>query len=126
MTLNRADENVVQISSLNQNQSERMIAIIALGILEGVKNGVVDFTEAENCLFGPYGRGVLVNLGLSKKLVDIVHSGSALEDMEDIFPQNPELGLLREIEKLQNDVLEILRKTKYDPYDYKDWLDYQV
>ena len=122
--MKKPNEDTIQISSLNHNQSERMLAIIALGILEGIKNDVVDFTEAEKSLFGPYGRGVLVNLGLSKKLIDLVHSASALEDIEEISPKNPKLALAKEIEDLQKDALEILGETEHDPYSYKYWLDY--
>ena len=65
---------------------ERSVAVMSLGLCAAIVGGSVSLTEAENRLFNPKVLFRLEALGLPESLIEIVHLGTELEDVQRLVP----------------------------------------
>ncbi len=65
---------------------ERSVAVMTLGLCAAIVGGSISLTEAEVRLFNPKVLVRLEALGLPESLIEIVHLGTELADVERLIP----------------------------------------
>lgn len=110
--MNASSEVRIEEATADQLAASRMVALIALGLLEGLKHGVLSPEEAERTLFGPLGAEVTAQALLAEEVTRVIHSSLFFEDYPDLFPDDHEERLRRRLEQLQAQLLNYLRRTR--------------
>lgn len=65
---------------------ERSVAVITLGLCAAIVGGSISLNEAEASLFNPKILIRLEALGLPESLIEMVHLGTELADVERLIP----------------------------------------
>lgn len=114
----------VEVATEGPLAASRMVALIALGLLEGLKHDVLSLEEAERTLFGPRGAEVTAQARLAEEVIEVVHSSLFFEDYPDLFPNNHEERLQRRLEELQVQLVNYLKMTRHAVHipDLPHWL----
>lgn len=76
----------LKINTVQKPYIERTLLIFQLGILEGLKNGVIKIDEAELFMFNLYFVGKLKEHALNDVLLQVSEEGCELEDIESLIP----------------------------------------
>jgi hypothetical protein len=67
-------------------QIERMLCQLCIGILNSLLKRSISIREAEQLLFSPFTNEYLRNNKISKNIINLIHRGCELEDIESLFP----------------------------------------
>ncbi|MEH6944943.1 DUF3969 family protein [Bacillus sp. JJ722] len=86
---------------LNLAQLEKLILVNISGVVECLRNKLITVEHAEKAIFSPYSIDLLKNKGICTEIIDLIHMGMELEDIESLMP-----------EKLESSIAEIKSKTK--------------
>ncbi len=95
-------------------QIERMLCQLCIGVLNSLLKKEISIREAEQLVFSPFTHEYLKEFRLSKDLIDIIHRGCELEDIESLLP-----------EKFDDVVNELIAKT-YSVVKQLPEIDYQL
>lgn len=68
-------------------QLERVVSLLTIGLAVALERGKVTTAEANQILFSPYAMGLLRSAGVRDAVVDLVHAGTEIEDIEDSLPE---------------------------------------
>lgn len=68
-------------------QVEKMILIKIIGVMECLEKELIVIEEAEKILFSPYSMEFLKKKGINKEIIEIIHLGTELEDVESLIPE---------------------------------------
>ncbi|BBL71810.1 DUF3969 family protein [Methylogaea oryzae] len=72
---------------------EKLMAIIAIGVSVSLKRGAVSISEAEQLLYSPRTFEVLKSARADKTVLSIIFSGTELENIARLLPDNLEKEL---------------------------------
>lgn len=110
----------VKLSAHSKKDANIMLLISIIGLLDSLESGILAIEECEQYLFSPYSLDVLRKKGIDKKIIDIVHLGTELEDVESLRPDKLEAG----IKELHDAAKELLKEIKPEGIYYceKKWL----
>lgn len=89
---------------------EKLLLINILGTLEALKNKKITINESETNIFTPYTFFTLEKKGINKKIIDLIHEGCELEDVESLRPEK----LDEVIEELKQRTLNLLGEYEED------------
>ncbi len=89
---------------------EKLLLINILGALEALKNKKITINESETNIFTPYTFFTLEKKGINKKIIDLIHEGCELEDVESLRPEK----LDEVIEELKQRTLNLLGEYEED------------
>jgi Protein of unknown function (DUF3969) len=64
----------------------QLVAVMSLGLCAAIAGGSVTIDEAERRLFNPKVLAQLTALGVAESLLEIVHLGTELEDVQSLVP----------------------------------------
>jgi hypothetical protein len=64
----------------------QLVAVMSLGLCTAIASGSVTIEEAERRLFNPKMLSQLTNLGIADSLLEIIHLGTELEDIQSLMP----------------------------------------
>ena len=84
---------------------ERLISILNIGLCVAIARGALSVEEAENYLYSPYTMQKLKTLGVSQALIDTIHLGTELENVERLVPES----FSDSLNEIQEKAIEILR-----------------
>jgi hypothetical protein len=91
-----------------QSEIERWVAVMSLGICAAIAGESMSIEAAESRLFNPRTLVQLEKLGMNQELLDIVHLGTELEDVQSLAP-----GRLQEsLEEIQSKAQRILSRLQ--------------
>jgi hypothetical protein len=88
------------------NYVENFLLSLIIGLIEGIKSGVISIDEAEILLFTPGKLNWIKELKLDKTLYNLIHMGTELEDIKSLMPERLDSKLLEMLESAKK----ILRK----------------
>jgi hypothetical protein len=71
----------------DQADVSELVAVMSLGLCTAIEAGSVTIAEAERRLFNPQILAGLEGLGLVEELLEIVHLGTELEDVQSLIPE---------------------------------------
>ena len=97
-----------------------MLLVSIIGLLDSLKSGILAIEECEQYLFSPYTLEILRRKGIDKRIIDIVHLGTELEDIESLLPDRLEAN----IQELYDEAKELLKEMKPEGiyYGEEKWL----
>ncbi len=84
----------------------QMVAVMSLGMCTAIVAGSLSIEDAERRLFNPQVLARLTELGLPEALIEIVHLGTELEDVQSLIPDR--LG--KSLEQMQAKALAFLNQ----------------
>lgn len=67
-------------------QLERVVALLTIGLAVALERGKVTTSEANQILFSPHAMTLLRSAGVRDAVVDLVHAGTEIEDVEFSLP----------------------------------------
>lgn len=102
----------------SKDEAERLLAVICAGLCVSLDAGAITINEAENYLFSPATIYHLGQLGLSEDAIDLIRSGTELEDFESLLPHQ----LKGAIEKLRARAIEVTRVRGDGKLPKAQWL----
>ncbi|MBO0453181.1 DUF3969 family protein [Candidatus Enterococcus murrayae] len=110
----------LKLSVYNKKDANIMLLVCIIGLLDSLKDGILAIDECEQYLFSPYSLDVLKRKGIDRRIIDIVHLGTELEDVESLLPERLEAN----IQELHQRAKDLLREIKPDGiyYGEKKWL----
>lgn len=115
--------NEMMIKIADKIEIEHFISILNLGLCVAIENGVLSIEEAEAYLYSPYTMEQLEKLGVAQELIDIIHLGTELSDLESLLPEKLSSG----IEEIKTNTLELIksRSALISTTDRKKWIQIQ-
>ena len=107
------EDKLIEIKNEN---FEKVILIVLIGILDSLKNHVISIEEAERIIFSPYMENRLRRHNVRSEIIDIIICGCELEDIESLLPE--------ELDKNINDLLNrtIVLLKQYEKIDDNFWI----
>lgn len=102
--------NTLIFETENKDQTEKLLLINLLGIIESLTLNLITLEEAEKILFTPYTMDILQEKQISKEIINIIHLGTELEDVLSIIPDKYNDSLL-EMRRLTTECLKLKQKT---------------
>ncbi|NJM47157.1 MAG: DUF3969 family protein [Alkalinema sp. RU_4_3] len=91
----------------DRSDVSELVAVMSLGLCTAIAGGSVSIEEAERRLFNPKVLAQLTGLGLSESLLEIVHLGTELEDVQSLVPER----LSESLAQMQAKSLAFLNQT---------------
>lgn len=110
-----AMEMIIQIE--DKTEVERLLSILNVGLCAALAQGVLSIEAAEHYLYSPYTLETLQQLGVSPELLQVVHLGTELEDVESLLPEKLDESLV-EMKELSFKIL----KTLPTPDAEQQWI----
>ena len=110
----------MKLSVRNKTDANIMLLVSIIGLLDSLKSGILAIEECEQYLFSPYTLEILRRKGIDKRIIDIVHLGTELEDIESLLPDRLEAN----IQELYDEAKELLKEIKPEGiyYGEEKWL----
>lgn len=71
------------MTSHNEGDSNKLVLVCSIGLLEALKTRLLTINECEQYLFTPYSASILERKGINRKVTEIVE----LEDVESLRPE---------------------------------------
>ena len=101
------------IEVYDSKEAERFLAVLSVGLLKSVADGVMSLAEAERLLFTPRTVRILSEKSASPELCQLISECCELEDVLDLVPAKFE----SEVVRILAGFLSYLEKTDaQDPY----------
>lgn len=72
---------------VSNEQLERVVALLTIGLAVALERGKVTTAEANQILFSPRAMTLLRSAGVRDSVVDLVHAGTEIEDIEFSLPE---------------------------------------
>lgn len=76
---------VLNLSVNKTNEANVLVLVCAIGLLE-VENDLLRIEDCDQYLFSPYSLDILQRKGIDQSIIDIVHLGTEIEDIESLLP----------------------------------------
>ena len=106
----KKQEEKMTFTVFGKERIEKLLLIDILGALEALKNKKITINESETNIFTPYTFFTLEKKGINKKIIDLIHEGCELEDVESLCPEK----LDEVIEELKQRTLNLLGEYEED------------
>ncbi|MEO9279374.1 DUF3969 family protein [Acinetobacter sp. WA-87] len=100
---------------------EKLILLVNLGLLHSLKNNYIDINEAEHFLYTPYMLRLLKENNCSMDLINIIHRGTELEDLEGF-----NIDFKDEIEKMFKESEDMIKKLPVTSFEFEKWYDQKL
>jgi hypothetical protein len=101
------------------NQLEKLLAVLSLGLCVAIKNNVIEIEEAEQLLYSPFTMKKLSDVGANKKIIELIHAGTELEDIESLIQSE----LANTLSQMENHALQFLSTSpKTHPQLVEKWI----
>lgn len=109
----------LNLSIENKTEIERFLLILNLGLINALKNGLITIEEVENYLYNPYTLERLKYLGINQEILDLIHEGCELENIERIIKDQ----LKQTMDEMENKIVSHLKKLTVSVSPVKKWVD---
>lgn len=110
----------LNLSVNKTNEANILVLVCAIGLLE-VENDLLRIEDCDQYLFSPYSLDILQRKGIDQSIIDIVHLGTEIEDIESLLPHLLEKNI-RELQDAAKEQLKLIQ-SKEKKYELKSWLD---
>lgn len=113
------DSSILTLRTQNQMDNNRMLTVVAVGLLHSIEMGYMSVDEAQAYMFNPYSMYLLQEIGIDTALINLWHGSLFLEDLEEHFPKEI---LDKTIKDLKEVALQLLDQTPFEPHRGQKWL----
>ncbi len=100
------------LKATNKEDLEKVILLNIIGLIEGINENLITIEDAEKILFSPYIMELIDTMGISKEVLEVIHLGTELEDVESLIPEKL-LECLKEIKEKSINLLEKRKGHKF-------------
>ncbi|MBD7938789.1 DUF3969 family protein [Cytobacillus sp. Sa5YUA1] len=107
--------NQLLLNTTSKEELEKIILLNVIGLIEGINENLITIEESENILFSPYIMELVDSIGISKEVLEVIHLGTELEDVESLIPENLSQSLIEIKEKSMT----LLQKRKEHKFQDK-------
>lgn len=90
----------------------------SLGLSVAIKHQVIDIDEAEQLLYSPFLMKKLNEMAVKPEIIDLIHVGTELEDLESLLPNE----LTKSLSKMENKALKLLTASPKMNPQLDKWL----
>ncbi|AVP35559.1 DUF3969 family protein [Staphylococcus felis] len=103
----------------NKEQLEKFTLITIHGLFYQLKHNLISIENAEHIIFTPYMMEELSSLNVNSEIIDLIHKGTELEDLEafDLSVQETVSEFMKKTEKL----LKNYQHVDFNEKILKDW-----
>ena len=101
----------------DKNEIERAVCIINLGILTALEQKLIIIEQAEKYLYSPFSMETLRNLNIRESIIELIHNGCELEDIESLLPEK----ITDNIQRLKKDTIELLGSLSREEISEEKW-----
>lgn len=109
----------LKISIEKNEEIEKFILIVNLGILIALSKELINIEDAENFLYSPFSVNKLRDLGIKEEVIKLVELGCELEDVKRLIPNK----LNKSINDIYNKSMELLLTSSKISLSEKKWID---
>lgn len=102
-----------------KSEIERFILILNMGIINSLEKDLITFEEAENYFYSPYTADKLEELGVDKKIIDLIYHGCELDDVNILVPEK----LNDSLKDVKNKTIKLLKKIPKSDLPTKYWIE---
>jgi Protein of unknown function (DUF3969) len=75
-----------EFKSTDRWNASQLVAVMSLGLCVAIKDGTVSIKNAEQHLFNPWMLSQLTSLGTADAVLEVIHLGTELSDVEMLIP----------------------------------------
>lgn len=106
------------MSRFGKTDLEKLILLVNLGVLYSLKNDYININEAEYFLYTPYMLRLLKENNCSIDLIDIIHRGTELEDLEGL-----NIDFKGEVDKMFKMCESMIKNFPETSFEFEKWYD---
>ncbi|WPK12740.1 DUF3969 family protein [Lysinibacillus louembei] len=77
---------LLNFSTNSQKKLEKLVLLNIVGVISALEENVITLEEAEKIIFSPYVMDLLHSKRISNDVIEVVHLGTELEDIESLIP----------------------------------------
>ncbi|MCA1026581.1 DUF3969 family protein [Cytobacillus kochii] len=92
--------NQLLLNTTSKEELEKIILLNVEGLIEGINENLITIEESEKILFSPYIMELVDSTGISKEVLEVIHLGTELEDVESLIPEELSQSLIEIKEKV--------------------------
>ncbi|MFS0656878.1 DUF3969 family protein [Bacillus sp. 179-C3.3 HS] len=81
------------INHTTNESLDKIVAMQILGVMTALKEGLITIEEAEKVIFSPRHMDLFKANGGSEELLNLIHLGTELEDVESVIPHELEASI---------------------------------
>ncbi|MBN6888494.1 uncharacterized protein DUF3969 [Cytobacillus horneckiae] len=100
------------LNATSKEELEKILLLNVVGLIEGINENSITIEEAEKVLFSPYIMKLVDSMGISKEVLEVIHLGTELEDVESLIPEKLPESLI-EIKEKSINLLEKRKEHKF-------------
>ncbi|WP_336170893.1 DUF3969 family protein, partial [Acinetobacter sp. 161(2023)] len=104
------------MNTSGKNDLEKLILLVNLGVLHSLKNNYIDINEAEHFLYTPYMLRLLKENNYSIDLINVIHRGTELEDLDGF-----DIDFKDEVEKMFKECEEMIKNLPEISFEFEKW-----
>lgn len=105
--------NKLILNYFTQEKLEKIFAVNTIGIITSLQENVITIEEAEKMIFSPRTMDLMKSKGASEELLNILHLGTELEDVESLIPHK----LNSSLEEIKKQCLKLLQNRAGNTID---------
>ncbi|MCM3322267.1 DUF3969 family protein [Cytobacillus kochii] len=113
--------NQLLLNTTSKEELEKIILLNVVGLIEGINENLITIEESEKILFSPYIMELVDSIGISKEVLEVIHLGTELEDVESLIPEELSQSLIEIKEKSMN-LLQQRKEHKFQDKVIKKYL----
>ena len=103
----------------NKKDINISICLLMLGTIDAIKSGSLSIMESERYIFSIFfmNKKIVRHLKLDKKVVELIHLSTEIEDVESLIPEKLDYCL----EDLRQEILETMKLLPRGDTQVKPW-----
>lgn len=101
---------VLNLSVNKTNEANILVLVCAIGLLE-IENDLLRIEDCDQYLFSPYSLAILQRKGIDQSIIDVVHLGTEIEDIESLLPHLLEKEI-KELQEAAKEQLKLIQSKK--------------
>ncbi len=113
------DKMNLRISVTEKKAAEKLLCVLNIGLMHCIKTGILCIEEAENYLYSPYSMKKLEEANINAEIIDLIHLGCELENVERIIPDK----LDKSIDEIISNAVKVLKEIPPVDLPSKKWID---
>lgn len=111
----------MSLDQFGNTDLQKLILLVNLGILHSLENDYITINEAEHFLYTPFMMNLLKKNKYSKNLIDVIHRGTELEDLESF-----NLDVKNELKEMFKECEVLIKQLPESSCQFDKWYDQKL
>jgi hypothetical protein len=108
---------------MNEKESlrtQRLLALLSLGMCDMLENNVISIDEAERLLFSPHSMQCCELIGADERIISMIHEGTELDSIKRLLPPE-QFGI--SLDRIRATARLVLEQTEASDSQLDKWID---